>query len=87
MRLLDKDAAQVGAGKWVVWLQAQGLAVLGNRLVQLPLFAQRNAEVPVDHGVVRLEMECSTALGDRFPEVPSVNQRQRGCCWPLGNRA
>ena len=56
----------------IVGLEPQGLAVLGDRLIQLPLVAQGDAEVAVGLGVIGLEPHGFAVLGDRLVHLPLV---------------
>ena len=62
-------------GFGVVLLEADGLAILGDGIVQLALILQGDAEVVVGFGEVRLEAEAS-----RYSVMASSN-------WPFNFRA
>ena len=63
----------MGRGK--VRLQFQCPAVAGDRLVELPLTLQSEAEVVVDLGKVRLQFQGAAVAGDRLVQFPLVLQR------------
>ena len=56
----------------IVRFQFQGPAVAGDRLVQLPLVLESNAQVVVCLGKVRLQLQGAAAAGDRLVELPLV---------------
>ena len=56
------------------WLQLQCPAMAGRRLVQLPLFLQRGAQVVLGLGIVRLQLHCSAITGDRFVQLSPLAQ-------------
>ena len=55
------------------WMR-MAVAVLGDRLVQLPLLAQGLAEVVVEGGVVGLDADGGAVLGDRLIQLPLHKQ-------------
>ena len=57
-------------GLGVVGLEPDRLAVFGDRLVQLPLVGQGDAEVVVGLGVVGLEPDRLAEFGDRLVRFP-----------------
>ena len=72
--LLLEDDAEVAVGLGVVGLEPDGLAVVGDGLVQLPLVAQGDAEVVVGLGVVGLEPDGLAVVGDGLVQLPLVPQ-------------
>ena len=58
----------------VVGLEPDRLAVLGDRLVQLPLAARACAEIDVGRGVVGLEPDRLAVLGDGLVQLPLAHQ-------------
>ena len=61
-------------GHGVVRLQSDGLAVLGDGLLQLPLFRQGAAQVGVGHGPVRLQSDGLPIVGDSFFVSPELRE-------------
>ena len=58
----------------IVGLEPEGFAVLGDRLIELPLVVQGDAEVVVGIGEVGLEAQRLAVLGDRLVQLPLVAQ-------------
>ena len=73
--LLAEHVAKVAMGFGVVGLEPQRLAVLGDRLVQLPLVLQVGAEAVVVFGAVGLEPDRFAELGDRLVQLPWSENR------------
>ena len=71
-------------GLGVIGLEPQRFAVLGDRLVQLPLIGQGDAEVGVGLGVIGLEPQCFTVLGDRLVQLPLVVRAMPRLLWASG---
>ena len=61
-------------GLGVVGLEPDRRAVFGDRLLQLPLGSQGDAEVGVGLGVVGLEPDRRAEFGDRLLQLPLVCQ-------------
>ena len=87
LALCSESEAEAVVDTRVVGLEPQGFAVLGDRLLELPLVAQDEAEVVVGRGVIRLErgsasMRRAAIASSTFPG------RTRRCqgCW-RGQRA
>ena len=76
-----QGAVKISAALGVVGLEADGLAVLGDGLVQLPLLSKRGAEVVVEDGVFRVEFDGLLVTGDRLVQLLLLfKERSRGCC-------
>ena len=69
LSLLLQDAPEVEVGRHMVGLEADRLAVRGDRLIQLILFLQSAAEAVVILGGVRLEPDCLAERGNRLVEL------------------
>src|SRR5262245_45943207 len=54
--------------------EADGRAVFGNRLPQLPIGGQDDTEAEVGRGAIRLEASRLTAFGDRLLDLPLFSQ-------------
>ena len=67
--LSDEGVAEVVVGLGVVRLEADGLPVLGDGLVQLALAREGVAEVVVGLGVVLLEADGLAVLGDGLVQL------------------
>ena len=71
-----ENVAQRVVGVGEVGLDADGDAMLGDRVVELPLHTQRLAEIVVEGGVVGLEVDGGAVLRDRLIELPLDIQRE-----------
>ena len=75
-------------GLRVVGLDFQGLAVMGDGLVDLSAAGQGDAEVVVGLGVVGLDFQGLAVLGDGLVDLSAAGQGAgRGCCGPSRSRA
>ena len=62
-------------GLGVVRLDADRLAICGDRLVELALVLERYAEIGVGLGIVRLDADRLAICGDRLVELALVLER------------
>ena len=76
----------MGLGK--VGLDFQGLAVMGDGLVELSAAGQGDAEVVVGCSVVGLDFQGLAVMGDGLVDLSAAGQGiGRGCCGPRRSRA
>ena len=69
-----QGVAEVEVGLGVILLESDGLAVLGDGLVQLALVLQGVAEVAVGLGVILLESDGLAVLGDGLVQLALILQ-------------
>ena len=76
-----EDVAAVGVGGDVLRVEADGLGVVGHRLVDFVLLAMGQAAVVVDFGIARIELQRLVVFGDGLGKVAVFVRLRPRCEW------